>query len=107
MKTDSTQLKEDSGPITSLRAQVSQLHSDLVEVTAAYRQALANRDRQKVIPLLRTRGQLMRQLLECQCELLLAIRKDESPGALDASNPVMQGFKSMAANGSLKLPIMS
>ena len=57
-----------------LKARVSQLRQQLEEATLAYRRAAAQRDSGQAILLLRTRSTLMRQLLESQCELLLALR---------------------------------
>ena len=57
-----------------LRLQVAHLREQLTETTAAYRQAVYQHDSERAIPLLRSRSQLMRQLLDTQCELLLSLR---------------------------------
>ncbi len=62
--------------IASLRSRVAQLRLELASTTEAYRKASARHDSQAAIPLLRNRSFLMRQLLESQCELLLALRDD-------------------------------
>jgi hypothetical protein len=64
-----------------LRLQVAHLRQQLTETTVAYREAIARHDAQQAIPLLRSRSQLMRQLLNAQCELLLSLRAQ--PEALD------------------------
>ena len=70
----------------NLRTRMVQLREDLSEATKAYRLAAANHDSEKAIPLLRSRSQLMRQLLEAQCELLLSFRSGTSsiPEEVDA-----------------------
>src|ERR1044071_8634277 len=59
-----------------LRGKVARLRQELTTTTEAYRTAVASHDSEKSIPLLRFRSQLMRQLLESQCELLLSLRSD-------------------------------
>jgi hypothetical protein len=60
----------------NLRARISQLRQELTATTAAYHGAAARHDSQRVIPLLRSRSKLMRELLEAQCELLLTLRSE-------------------------------
>ena len=57
-----------------LRLQVAHLRQQLSETTDAYRRAVDQHDSERAIPLLRSRSQLMRQLLDTQCELLLSLR---------------------------------
>ena len=57
-----------------LRVHVARLRQELTEATEAYKSAVARHDSEKTIPLLRSRSQLMRQLLESQCQLLLSLR---------------------------------
>jgi hypothetical protein len=71
--------------IHGLRTRVAQLRADLTQATQAYRQASANHDSETAIPLLRSRSQLMRELLETQCELLLTFRS----GAAEAQREVV------------------
>jgi hypothetical protein len=59
---------------SELRARVAKLRQQLLEATDAYRNAVARHDSRNVIPLLRSRSQLMRELLNTQCELLLTLR---------------------------------
>jgi hypothetical protein len=67
----------------ALRLRVAQLRKEIVQATHAYRDAAAQHDTQRTIPLLRRRSCLMRQLLETQCELLLSLRGSETA----VSNP--------------------
>lgn len=62
-----------------LRLQVARLRQQLTQTTADYRDAVAQHDAQRAIPLLRCRSQLMRQLLDTQCELLLSLRSEAPP----------------------------
>ena len=62
----------------NLRVRVAQLRRELKNTTQVYRDAVAQHDSETAIPLLRARSQLMRQLLEAQCELLLSLRSDLS-----------------------------
>ena len=62
-----------------LRLQVARLRQQLAQTTADYRDAVAQHDAQRAIPLLRSRSQLMRQLLDTQCELLLSLRSEVPP----------------------------
>jgi hypothetical protein len=59
-----------------LRLRVARLRQELAKITEAYRHAAASHDSEQTIPLLRSRSALMRQLLEAQCELLLALRTE-------------------------------
>ena len=72
----------------ALRKRVAKLREDLTQATEAYRQAAARHDSAQAIPLLKFRSQLMRQLLETQCELLLSFRA-EGPELAEA--PVLTG----------------
>lgn len=67
--------------VDNLRARLAQVRQELTETTAAYRKALAHHDSARTIPLLRSRSRLMRQLLETQCELLLAFRSGGTESA--------------------------
>ncbi len=78
---ETTVVEAEVQSIASLRSRVAQLRNELADTTEAYRKATAARDSQAAIPLLRSRSLLMRQLLESQCELLLALRS-ETPQTL-------------------------
>ncbi len=75
------------GQTRALRLRVAQLRKEIVQATRAYRDAAAQHDTQRTIPLLRRRSCLMRQLLETQCQLLVSLRSsgtvvsDPSPPA--------------------------
>jgi len=69
----------------ALRRRLAKLREDLSQATQAYRQAAARHDSARAIPLLKFRSQLMRQLLETQCELLLSFRS-EGPELAEASD---------------------
>jgi len=69
-------LEETNSNNGALRTRVAKLREDLTQATQAYRQAAARHDSARAIPLLRFRSQLMRQLLETQCELLLSFRSE-------------------------------
>ena len=71
--------------VDSLRTRLAQVRRELTETTTAYRTALAHHDSAQTIPLLRSRSRLMRQLLETQCELLLAFRSEATEMAPQAS----------------------
>jgi hypothetical protein len=58
----------------AIRLQVQQLRQKLADTTDAYRRAAREHDFAQTMSLLRARSLLMRQLLESQCELLLALR---------------------------------
>ncbi len=73
-----------------LRLRVTHLRQQLTETTDAYHKAVSQHDSERAIPLLRARSQLMRQLLDAQCELLLSLRADPAPAALSPS-PVAVG----------------
>jgi len=60
----------------AIRSAIASLRQQLALTTDAYRQATAVHDSVRAIPLLRTRSVLMRQLLESQCQLLMALRTD-------------------------------
>jgi hypothetical protein len=65
--------------LQDLRARVARLHQEIVGITEAYRRATSVHDSQQAIPLLRSRSQLMRELLESQCQLLLVMRSETTP----------------------------
>lgn len=67
--------------LPGLRARLAQLRKELTEATAAYREAAAQHDAASAIPVLRRRSQLMRALLEAQCELLLRFQSAEGASA--------------------------
>lgn len=62
-----------------LRARLQEVRQELTAATQAYRSAIAERDSERAIPLLRSRSRLMRQLLDTQCELLLMMRSEALP----------------------------
>ena len=76
-----------------LRTRLARVRRELSETTAAYRTALAHRDSVRTIPLLRSRSQLMRQLLETQCELFLAFRSGETASPEASSSDLMQDLR--------------
>lgn len=69
--------------LTPLRARLAVLRQELGRANAAYRAAVGQRDAGNVVHLLRTRSQLMRQVLDAQCELLLTLRS--RPRAADSA----------------------
>ena len=78
-----TGAQSDAG---ELKTRVAKLRRALTQATYDYRQAAASRDSEKAIALLKSRSQLMRELLEAQCELLLSFRS-EPPGPSEESTP--------------------
>ena len=69
-----TSMLQHPGDAVELRSTIARLRDQLARTTDAYHRATANRDSIQAIPLLRIRSQLMRQLLEFQCELLMTMR---------------------------------
>lgn len=74
-----------------LRARLTQQRQDLSRTTEAYRKAVARQDSDSIVRLLRSRSQLMRQILDTQCELLLRLRQVDSPSPLsEPGRPFLQ-----------------
>jgi hypothetical protein len=67
----------DFSTANQLRSEIGRLRQDLAATTEDYRLAIGRHDGEQVIRLLRTRSKLMRELLERQCELLLAMRAED------------------------------
>jgi hypothetical protein len=79
--------------VGKLKRQVAELRAQLFETTEAYRSSLAHHTPEETIRLLHSRSQLMRQLLERQCELLLSLRNEgpKTPAAISSQTSSSPG----------------